>query len=209
MNARDAHGNSMASLAFGATEKTMPPMSRLKITPLLLTSLLLLAGCAGAQVTQTPAAASATPVDSAAGPIYGQSGGEVRSPLTARLVLSHAPRLNELAQVTLVITSTLDAPGTTAEIVLPPGAVATAGALTWTGDLRAQQPLRVQATIKFVQEGNWTLTGKALRPAGDKDVWGDMSVIYLHVTREAGQAGFGQEPATPHTGGQAPPSITP
>ena len=199
----------MAPLAFSAAEKAMLLMGRLRITPVLLTSLLLLAGCAGARVTQTPAAASATPADSTAGPIYGQSGGEVRSPLTARLVLSHAPRLNELAQVTLIVTSTLDAPGATAEIVLPPGAVATAGALTWTGDLQAQQPLRVQVTIKFTQEGNWTLLGKALRPAGGKDVWGDMSVIYLHVTREAGQAGFGQEPATPGTGGQAPPSITP
>ena len=110
--------------------------------------------------------------------------------------------------MTLVVTSTLDAPGTTAEILLPPGAVATGGALTWTGDLQAQQPQQLQATIKFTQEGDWTLQGKALRPAGGRDVWGDLAVIYLHVTREAGQAGFPKEPNAPHTGGQASPTIT-
>ena len=124
------------------------------------------------------------------------------------LILSQAPRLDEPAQVTLVVTSTLDAPGTTAEILLPPGAVATGGALTWTGDLQAQQPQQLQATIKFTQEGDWTLQGKALRPAGGRDVWGDLAVIYLHVTREAGQAGFLKEPNAPHTGGQASPTIT-
>jgi hypothetical protein len=190
-------------------------MRMLKSGLILLTSALILVSCAGAPFSQTPMQSSPTPVAAtltpgAPPPIYGQSAGEVRTPISVRLILSHAPRLDESAYVNLVITSTLDAPGATAEIVLPPGAVATDGALTWTGDLRAQQPQRLQATIKFVQEGNWMLAGKALREAGGQDVWGDMAVIYLHITRDAGQVGFAPEPNAPHDAGQStPPAATP
>ena len=174
----------------------MNPGRQIKIFLILITGALILVGC-----TKTPAI-------TVPAPIYGHSSGEVRTPITVLLILSQAPRLDEPAQVTLVITSTLDAPGTTAEILLSPSAVATAGSLTWTGDLKAQQPQQLQATIKFTQEGDWTLQGKALRPAGGRDVWGDLAVIYLHVTREAGQAGFPKEPNAPHTGGQASPAST-
>ena len=174
----------------------MNPGRQIKILLILISGALILAGCAKTTAITMPA------------PIYGHSSGEVRTPITVLLILSQAPRLDEPAQVTLVVTSTLDAPGTTAEILLPPGAVATGGALTWTGDLQAQQPQQLQATIKFAQEGDWTLQGKALRPAGGRDVWGDLAVIYLHITREAGQVGFPKEPNAPHTGGQASPTIT-
>ena len=175
----------------------MNPGRQIKILLILMTGALILAGCAKTTTITVPA------------PIYGRSTGEVRTPITVLLILSQAPQLDEPAQVTLVVTSTLDAPGTTAEILLPPGAVATGGALTWTGDLQAQQPQQLQATIKFTQEGDWTLQGKALRPAGGRDVWGDLAVIYLHVTREAGQAGFPKESNAPHTGGRESPTITP
>jgi len=171
----------------------------------LLTSALILVGCSQQSASQTPPSTPRAPT-----PIYGQSAGEVRTPIRVTLILSHAPRLGESASVTLLITSTLDAPGATAEIVLPPGAVAADGALTWIGDLRAQQPQRLHATIKFVQEGNWMLAGKALAAAGGRDVWGDMAVIYLHITREAGQVGFPPEPNAPHSAGQSTaPAATP
>ena len=197
-------------------------MRSFKIARILLIGALTLVGCAGTQVSQTPMPSSPTPVaatltpgaPTSAGhaptPIYGQSAGEVRTPISVRLILSHAPRLEESARVTLVITSTLDASGATAAIVLPPGAVATDGALTWAGDLQAQQPQQLQATIKFVQEGNWTLTDKALAAARGRDVWDDMAVIYLHITREAGQVGFPPEPNAPHGAGRStPPAATP
>ena len=174
----------------------MNPGRQIKILLILVTGALILAGCAKTTAVSAPA------------PVYGHSTGEVRTPISVLLILSRAPRLDEPAKVTLIITSTRDASGTTAEIILPPGAVATDGSLTWTGDLQAQQPQQLQATIKFAQEGDWTLQGKALRPAGGRDIWGDLAVIYLHVTREAGQVGFPKEPNAPHTGGQASPTIT-
>ncbi len=180
----------------------------LKIGLSLLTSALILVGCSQPSANQTPPSTARAPT-----PIYGRSAGEVSTPIRVLLILAQAPRLDQAVDVTLVVSSTVDAPSTTAEIVLPPGALATAGALTWKGDLHAQQPQALQATIKFVQEGNWTLAGKALAAAGGRDVWGDMAVIYLHVTRAAGQVGFPPEPNAPHDAGQpAPPagtSITP
>ncbi len=107
-------------------------MRPFKIAHFLLTGTLILGGCAGTQGSQTPMQSSPTSVAAtltpstpapdgrAPTPIYGQSAGEVRTPSSVRLILSHAPRLEESAHVTLVITSTLDAPGATAEIVLPP-----------------------------------------------------------------------------------------
>ena len=174
----------------------MNPGRQIKILLILMTGALILAGCAKTTAISAPA------------PIYGHSTGEIRTPISVLLILSHAPRLDESVQLTLIITSTLDAPSTSAEILLPPGAVATSGSLSWMGDLQAQQPQQLQATIKFAQEGDWTLQGKALRPAGGRDIWGDLAVIYLHVTREAGQVGFPKEPNAPHTGGQASPTIT-
>ncbi len=187
----------------------MNTLQQMKAILFLLTGVLTLVACGGTPVVAPPppGIAAQTPAGTVKSPIYGRSTGEVRTPISVLLILSHAPRLDEPAQVTLVITSTLAAPGTTAEILLPSGAVATGGALIWTGDLQPQQPQQLQATIKFTQEGDWTLQGKALRPAGGRDVWGDLAVIYLHVTREAGQAGFLKEPNAPHTGGQASPTI--
>lgn len=188
----------------------MNPSRETKAILTILASALTLVACAGTPgvASPSPVVAAQTPAGTVTTPIYGRSTGEVRTPITVQLILSQTPRLDEPAQVTLVVTSTLDAPGTMAEILLPPGAVATGGSLTWTGDLKAQQPHRLQATIKFQQEGDSTLQGKALRPAGGRDVWGDLAVLYLHVTREAGQIGFPKKPRAPHTGGRASPTIT-
>jgi len=188
----------------------MNTLQHIKASLFLLIGALTLVACGGTPgvASPPPVVAAQTPVGTVTTPIYGRSTGEVRTPITVLLVLSHAPRLDEPAHVTLVITSTLDAPGTSAEILLPQGAVATEGSLTWKGDLKAQEPQQLQATIQFVQEGNWTLAGKALRAADGRNVWGDMAVIYLHVTRAAGEVGFPTEPNTPHTGGQAPPALT-
>ncbi len=112
--------------------------------------------------------------------------------------------------MTLVVNAADDAPGTTAEIILPAGAAATTGNLTWTGDIAAGGQHTLQTTIVFEQEGNFTVEGKALRPVGNGDVWGDLAAIYLNVTAEAGQLGFSDEPSAPHSGGQLqPPTVDP
>jgi hypothetical protein len=119
------------------------------------------------------------------------------TPITVRLTLSKAPRLNEQADLTFIINSALEAPGTTATITLPDGAVLVDGDLGWSGDLVPEQPQTLQATIMFEREGNWAIEGKALCPLDNGDVWGDAAYIYLNVTEEAGQVGFSAEPGTP------------
>ncbi len=178
----------------------------------LLIGAALLAGCGAVTVptpTTAPPLASPTP-DQPPAPLYGRSSGEISTPLHVLLILSQAPRLGDTVQVTLVVTSTLPAPGASAEIILPPGVVVAAGVVTWTGDLQPQQPQRLQATIQFTQEGDFTLLGRALRPAADGAVWGDLAALYLHIAQgAAAQTGFPPEPNAPRGGGQRPPSPAP
>ena len=93
-------------------------LSRIKRTLMLAACALAVAGCAVAPATPTPIAA--TPAGATPAPLYGRSTGEVRTPITVLLILSHAPLLNEPAEVTLLITSTLDAPGASAEFCCRP-----------------------------------------------------------------------------------------
>jgi hypothetical protein len=183
----------------------------IKTLPILLTGALVLVACSQATSVASPSPRVVTPTagDVSTSPIYGRSTGEISTPISVLIVLSNAPRLDEPVQVTLIITATEDAAGTTAEILLPPGATAVDGVLSWTGDLPARQSRRLEATVTFSQEGNWTLVGRALRPAGGRNVWGDMAAIYLHITRQGGQVGFPSQPNAPHSGGQAPSPSTP
>jgi len=96
----------------------------------------------------------------------------------------------------------------TATILLPDGAALIDGALEWAGDLAADEPLTLQARIKFVREGNWTIQAKALRPLQSGDVWGDAGYIYLHVSEEAGHVGFPTEPP-PRSSDEEVPSPPP
>ncbi len=135
---------------------------------------------------------------------------DAATPITVKLSLSHVPRLNETAYLTFTISSVLDAPGTTAEISLPAGAESVAGTLRWSGDLAANQPHVMTSAVKFAIEGDQKLQGKALRPAGNGDVWGDAAQIYLHVTAEAGYKGYATE--APSQGEQeqpTPPAVSP
>ncbi len=141
----------------------MNPGRQIKILLILMTGALILAGCAKTTAITMPA------------PIYGHSTGEVRTPITVLLILSQAPRLDEPAQVTLVVTSTLDAPGTTAEILLPPGAVATGGALTWTGDLQAQQPRQLAGYNQVHAGRRLDAAGQSLASSGGTRCLGRLS----------------------------------
>jgi len=184
------------------------------ISPFLLVAAgLALAACAALPAAPTAISPTAEPTVAssvAPTPVVATSG-IPNTPITVQLILSKPPRLNEPAEVTLVVSAVADAPGTTAEIILPAAAKDVTGDLTWTGDIAGGGQHTMHATIVFQQEGNFTVEGKALRPAGNGDVWGDLAAIYLNVTAEAGQLGFSNEPSAPHSGGQAetPPAVAP
>jgi len=141
--------------------------------------------------TETPEAVESAPSDGS-------------TPITVRLILSQVPQLNEPADLTFTVSSVLDAPGTTASILLPEGAVLIDGDLEWAGDLAADEPLILRASIKFVNEGNWTIEAKALRALESGDVWGDAAYVYLYVSEEAGHVGFSTEPPPRSSDEEAP-----
>ena len=166
--------------------------------------------------TSPPAGLSATrsqttalPAQSEFGPIESMPS-DAATPITVKLVLSHAPHLNETTYLTFTISSITDAPGTTAEIILPQGAELLTGSPRWSGDLAANQTYVMLASVKFTAEGNQEIEGKALREVGNGDVWGDAAQIYLHITAEAGYRGFATEPPTMGEPEKpTPPSVSP
>jgi len=135
---------------------------------------------------------------------------DASTPITVKLILSTAPRVNEKAELMFIISSPRDAPNTKATITLPDGTDLIIGELEWVGDLRANEPQTMKATIMFTTEGNKTLEAKALCDLGNGDIWGDIAYIYLNTTREAGHSGFSPQQPTISTGAeQNPPAITP
>ena len=132
------------------------------------------------------------------------------TPITVKLIISTAPRVNEQAELTFIISSVLDAPNTKATITLPDGTDLISGDLQWVGDLRANEPQTMKTTIMFTTEGNKTLEAKALCDIGNGDVWGDSAYIYLNTTEESGQVGFPyQQNLSTSSAKETPPSTTP
>jgi hypothetical protein len=153
---------------------------------LILLCLWVIAACAGlpSELSETAPSPSET-----SGPIVATSS-DTSTPITVELILSKAPRLEEPAELIFIFSSVLDAPRTTAEIVLPEGAVLLDGKLNWSGDLAANQPVQIQATMKFIKEGNWMIEAKARHELENGDVWADAAYIYLFVTKNRGQVGY-------------------
>ncbi|MBP7999696.1 MAG: hypothetical protein KA314_21165 [Chloroflexi bacterium] len=164
----------------------------------------------------SPAAATIQPSSAAATPsllpaqTVESGASNPATPITTRLWLPYLPRLNEPVEMVLTFDSILDAPGTTATIILPQGTTLTAGSLEWQGDLAANVSQILTATIVFTTIGDKVLEGKALRPLENGDVWGDAAYIYLHVNETFSQLGFGSS-STPLTNDAdpSPPPVNP
>ncbi len=171
----------------------------LRKTPIAQLAILLIvgaqAGCSGIPAANAPAVAPLVPW---VGTVESSRSGDVSSPITVKLILSKAPRLNEEADLTFIISSIYDAPGTQASLTLPEGAVLTSGAATWSGDVKANEPQVLSGRILFTTEGNKIIEAKALCDVASGDRWGDAAYIYLQVTQDAGYVGFPQSPNEIH-----------
>jgi hypothetical protein len=89
-------------------------------------------------------------------PIFGPS------PLTIRLSLSPLPSESEkTAELTATLTSSVDAPNTTARIILPDEITLENGNLTWNGDILAGGIVKFSAVIKVVKKGEWVIKAYA------------------------------------------------
>jgi FG-GAP-like repeat len=105
------------------------------------------------------------------------------TPITLSVSLSRAPGLNESADLTVTVTSVLDAPGTSVELIVPSGVTATPA--NWTTDLVANLPVTFSSSVSFQTSGNLTISARALRSAGPGTVWGDMKSIALTINPPA------------------------
>ena len=136
---------------------------------------------------------TARPVPPVTGPTVTPFGSEQApsTPILVHLTMPYAPKLDEVVEVSLEIVAYQDAPGTEAEIRVPAGARLVSGNPRWEGDVKAGSPVSLNVTIKFTQEGEYSLSGVALRPVNADMVWGDDDWVYLTVRRDAGF--FGSE----------------
>lgn len=112
------------------------------------------------------------------------------TPLTVALSMPKAPKVGEAVDVTMEVKAYQDAPGTTASILLPPGAQLLGGETTWQGDVTVDKPVRLVATIAFPQAGEYAIEGKALAVINPDMTWGDLEAIYLAVKQDSGAFGY-------------------
>lgn len=177
---------------------------------LLVAGLFLLSGCSGAPEQRTEEVPGTdVPETEKPGPIM-SAPSDASTPITVQLILSKIPELNERVDLTFVIQSIEDAPGTKASILLPEGAELIEGELDWEGDLVANTPLELKASIRFTSLGNKTIEAKALSQLENGDIWGDAAYLYLSFTEEGGMLGFPvDEPAGSDPNAPTPESVEP
>lgn len=162
--------------------------------------------------TGTPEAAaeSTSAAPTPAGPITSAGSGNASTPIVTALMLSHAPLLQETATLTFTIRTITPVATAYATVTLPVGATLLEGDLEWQGSLTPEQPETIVATIRFVEEGNWTIAAKALSPQEGGDVWGDAAYIYLYVSAATSHPGFkesGENGSPAEEGVPTPPGV--
>ncbi|VVB64141.1 Peptidase family C25 [uncultured archaeon] len=112
--------------------------------------------------------------------------GDESSPLNVTLSMSNIPLVNETATVACRVSSTMDVPDVTANIILPPNAKLVEGDLTWKGDVGAENPAEFNASIQFSNTGAYlieALAWKVIDP--EKEVYLEgRDAIYLTIKGE-------------------------
>ena len=101
---------------------------------------------------------------------YGQIGyytlNEMYNPIIQEIDISEAPKTGESATITVKITSLHDIYGFSSDIrffhndkheVVPGKSLYLNGDLSWSGDLKANEPVLYSVNIKFPEEGEWKI----------------------------------------------------
>ncbi|MBK6432072.1 hypothetical protein [Candidatus Amarolinea dominans] len=145
-------------------------------------------------ITALPAG-QALPAAAATGVISSApSGGDPETPIHARLFLQAPATLGQPATLTCQVSSTQDAPGTTAQIELPGNVTRSVGSLTWQGDLTANQPVEIAVTVVFTAPGDTAILCRALHTVDARNSWGDLAALYLSGQRGRDQGGLCADP---------------
>jgi len=75
--------------------------------------------------------------------------------------LNGAPNLNQIVDLNVIVTSAVDAPGSSIEVRLPEGIIPINSITSWNADLVAGVPSSNSIQIKVVQEGVWEISASA------------------------------------------------
>lgn len=102
-------------------------------------------------------------------------------PMSVNSLISQPPGLNQTANITCFISSQIDAPNVTANIILPEGIDVVSGSTLWYGDINGSQ-VEFSVMIKPVTTGNFTIECVATSTMDDNSSFGDRDFLYLSVS---------------------------
>lgn len=149
-----------------------------------------LVSCARDVTVTTPAPPAAHTLAPAPSATPSPSGDDPSTPLVIKLDMAKAPQVDQEVEVTLEVRAYRDAPGASAEIVLPPQARLISGDLKWQGDVRVDAPARLTIRLAFAQAGEYVIEATARRVIDADMIWGDQDSIFLTVKRDSGSFGW-------------------
>ena len=115
------------------------------------------------------------------------------SPIQVSLILSSYPGVGQETTATLTIIAAWDMQDVVAKIELPANSTVNGGQVDWTGSLKANEPVTLQANISFVQTGNFEIRGSALATESEDASYSDVAYSYLIVGQDSGMAGLAPE----------------
>lgn len=93
-----------------------------------------------------------------------------QTPLTVSLKLDRLPELNKWVTATLRVVSTLDAPRTRLQLLLPEGAI-TSSRANWTVTLKKNKVVTRSVRVKFTRLGNLQVHGLTSREVASDFIW--------------------------------------
>lgn len=103
------------------------------------------------------------------------------TPISVDIEMQKLPKLNDVADVSITVKSTLDAPNTDVRLVLPAGVSLVNGKSTWKINLKENVPTTLSTKIKIVKNGNFEIEAVAKKVISKDESWGDIDVAYLNV----------------------------
>lgn len=102
-----------------------------------------------------------------------------KTPIAVSLSMPATLKLNEPADIAIVVNSALDAPNTNVDLILPEGAALMSSDKAWKANLTANIPATFSAKIMMVKTGEWEIKAIAKRAIDQENSWGDMAMAYI------------------------------
>ena len=146
------------------------------------------------QKTQPPLTNTPEPPlkNSTALPQQGAPGGGITVSLSFP---NGAPLLNQKVELICTLSSKIDLPDSTVQIILPKGATLVKGNLECQKDLKAGAPTSFSTQIMFEEIGKWSIEVSAKNVVIPPSYWWGMDIIYLTVWADHSE--FGWPPTGP------------